>query len=329
MKEHPAKEPLAVLAIVGPTASGKSDLAVAVAREVGRRKLGGYSGAEIVSADSRQVYRGLDIGTGKVTRSEMRGIRHHLLDVADPRRAFTAEKYRRLALKAIAGIAARGNLPIVCGGTGFYIDALFSDGLPAAAPDPKLRARLSGKPPEELLALLKRADRARWETISANPSDCKNPRRIIRAIEVASAGKRTTRPPHERSDGQTYSVSYIGIRLPKEALAQRIHDRLAARLRRGMVAEVRRLHEHGLSWKRMDELGLEYRYLSRYLRGLTMKGAMAATLETGIRRYAKRQMTWFMRDPRITWLSRAATGRDLTKLIKSTIILPNRRDHLL
>ena len=317
-----------ILIILGPTASGKSGLAVRLAREAPRVR--GRSGrleigAEVISADSRQVYRGLDIGTGKITRREMRGVPHHLLDVADPRRRFTAERYRILARRAIVDILRRGKVPIICGGTGFYIDAALNESpFPNVPPNRALRKRLEKRPLKELLARLKRLDPNRWKDIDANPSDKENARRIVRAIEIAAhVSKRgwstnAVRPVVTTSQKRgtppsiaEYSTRYIGIKMPMDILRQRIRARLEKRLRSGMIAEVRRLHEPrlaanptgGLSWKRMDELGLEYRYVSRYLRSRMTKKEMVDKLAIEIGRYAKRQMTWFRRNPSIRWLT--------------------------
>lgn len=277
------KKPKLVV-ILGPTAAGKSALAVRLARRLN---------GEIVSADSRQVYRGLDIGAGKITRREMRGVRHHLLDVADPRKRFTAAEYKMLAERAIGDIADRGKLPIVCGGTGFYIETLADNILlPPVGPDEELRKKLSGKTAAALLPILRRIDPRRARTI-----DPRNARRIIRAIEIAAALGAVPRPRR----AARYDAIRIGITLPRAELKSRIALRLSARMRKGMIAEARRLHRRGLSWKRMEELGLEYRFLSRFLRGALQKSEMTEQLGAAIRRYAKRQMTWFRRDRRVRW----------------------------
>lgn len=280
-----------ILAIVGPTATGKSDLAVVLARK--------FNG-EIISADSRQVYRGLNIGTGKITRREMCSVRHHLLDVADPRRRFTVERYRKLAEAAITDIRARGKLPILCGGTGFYIQAVIDGAsLPDVPPNPRLRARLSHKSADELFAMLSRADAQRASDLKRT-SDWKNPRRLIRALEIVAALGKV--PP--RVSTPRHAVVMIGLSTSLPELRARIRDRLQKRLHLGMIAEAKRLHASGLSWKRMDELGLEYRYLGEYLQGALnaeRKQAMLEKLAIEIGRYAKRQLTWFRRDNRIHW----------------------------
>ena len=163
-----------LIAILGPTASGKSDLAVTLAKK--------FNG-EIISADSRQVYKGLDIGTGKITKKEMRGVKHYLLDVANPQKRFTASDYVLLVNRAIAQIVDKNKIPIICGGTGFYIDAILGEKqIPEVAPDPLLRKELENKTTQELFEILKKLDRERAENI-----DAKNPRRLIRAIEICEA----------------------------------------------------------------------------------------------------------------------------------------------
>ena len=277
-----------IIVVLGPTSSGKSDLAVQLAKKWG---------GEVVSADSRQVYIGLNIGTGKVTKREMAGVPHYLLDVASPKRKFSVAKYKRRAEKAIDDILKRGKVPIVCGGTGFYIQAIVDNlTFPEVLPDEKLRARLGKKTTDELFKILKGIDPRRAKEI-----DAQNPHRLIRAIEIAT---HLGNVPHLVVGlPNKYKVLEIGIKTDDEKLKKRIYDRLIARLRVGMLAEVKRLHERGLSWKRMEELGLEYRFLSRYLRGKVSKDEMIEQLNTAIWQYARRQKTWFKRDNRIKWFS--------------------------
>jgi len=273
-----------VLAILGPTASGKSALAVHCARK--------FNG-EVVSADSRQVYRGLDLGSGKITKKEMMGVTHHLLDTASPKTVFTVLQYRVKAERAISKIIRSGKLPIICGGAGFYIDAIiFGYGFPSVKPNPRLRKTLAHKDLPSLLSALKRIDVRRFRTI-----DKKNKRRIIRAIEIAqSLGKVPV-----LSSAPRYNALLIGIRVPKEELKKRIAKRLRSRLKKGMIEEVRTLLRRGVSFKRLHELGLEYRAIAMYLQGKIKKREMIAHLEKEIVRFAKRQMTWFRRNKKIIW----------------------------
>jgi len=274
-----------IVVIVGPTASGKSDLAVELAR---------HFDGEVISADSRQVYKGLDIGSGKITKREMRGIQHHLLDVASPKRVYTASHFKRDASKAIKGILSRGKLPIIAGGTGFYIDALIGDmALPEVAPDKKLRERLEKKSTKELYKALKRIDPKRAESIDAH-----NPRRLIRAIEIAT---KLGSVPSLRSRA-AYDALIIGIEVDKETLVQKIHTRIMVRLRKGMVAEARNLHTRGLSYKRMKELGLEYRLLARLLQREISRDKFVSILHSETKQYARRQMAWLKKNKSIRWI---------------------------
>jgi tRNA dimethylallyltransferase len=285
-----------VIVILGPTASGKSDLAVALAK-----KLNG----EVVSADSRQVYRGLDIGSGKITRREMRGVRHHLLNVASPGGLFTVARYRTLARHAVSDILKRGKLPIIAGGTGLYIDSLLYDTpLPEVAPNKKLRTQLEKKTVAQLYVRLKKLDPRRAGNI-----ENKNKRRLVRAMEIILS---TGKPVPELSERKpVYEAVKIGIVLKPADLKKRIHARLLRRLKQGMLKEVQRLRKSGLSWKRLDDLGLEYRYVSRFLRGLISRGEMIAAIEKESWAYARRQMTWWRKDKDIRWVK---NGREAMAL---------------
>ena len=275
-----------ILVIVGPTASGKSALAVTLARK--------FNG-EGISADSRQVYKGLDIGTGKITKKEMRGVPHHLLDVASPKKVFTAHDFLIHATQTVVDIVCRGKLPIVVGGTGFYIDALLGRiALPDVPANPKLRAPLKKKTVARLFSMLKKLDSRRAKAI-----DAKNPVRLIRAIEIAKAlGK----VPRAQPEPLPYKVQWIGIKPDDRTLRGKIHTRLLQRMKQGMVQEAKRLHKEGLSYKRMSELGLEYRYLALYLQKKITKPQLLDKIEQGNWHYAKRQMTYWRRNKDITWM---------------------------
>jgi len=275
-----------ILVVLGPTASGKSDMAVVLAKKFG---------GEVISADSRQVYRGLDIGSGKITKREMKGVPHYLLDVASPKRAFSVAEFKCLAEKKIEDILKRGKIPIICGGTGFYIQAIVDDLVfPEVPPNKELREKLTKKTTAELFKMLKKKDPRRAKEI-----DSKNPHRLIRAIEIAATIGKV--PYLDVGRPNKYDVLQIGIKTDDEKLKERIYTRLLVRMRTGMIAEVRHLHERGLAWKRMEALGLEYRYLSRYLRDKITKDEMIEQLNTATRQFAKRQKTWFKRDKRIKW----------------------------
>jgi tRNA dimethylallyltransferase len=286
-----------VLVIVGPTASGKSALGVELARR--------FNG-EVISADSRQVYRGLDIGTGKITKREMKGIPHHLLDVASPRKAFSAGDFAKMAQAAIREIARRGKLPIVVGGTGFYIDALFGRiTLPEVAPDAKLRARLSRKTAPQLFAMLKKADPRRAKAMDT-PSERNNKVRLIRALEIAAARGSTTTHPRGPLG---YEALWIGVERGDAELRTRINKRLKERLKKGMVKEAVRLHAEGLSYKRMRELGLEYRSLARFLQKEITREQLETELRGDIRRYARKQRSYWKRNKDIRWFDPKQTKK--------------------
>jgi len=292
-----------VLVIVGPTSSGKSALAVELAKK--------FNG-EVISADSRQVYRGLDIGTGKITTHEMHGVRHHILDIVPPTRLFTAHDFIVHGQKAIGNIAARGKLPIVAGGTGFYIDALLGRvTLPDVPANPKLRAKLEQKTAKQLFALLKKRDARRARSI-----DSHNKRRLIRALEIAHALGRV--PNISGLRNHYFDTLWIGIAPPMKVLEKKIAIRLSARMRQGMVAEAKRLHRKGLSFKRMLQLGLEYRALTHLLHDKITREQMVEGLSRDIRRYAKSQITYWKRNKEIRWFDPEQTPR-IAKLIRNWI----------
>lgn len=287
--------------VLGPTASGKSDLAVQLAQT--------FNG-EIISADSRQVYRGMNIGTGKITKKEMRNVPHHLLDVASPKKNFDVVQWKEKADSAINDIIKRGKTPIVCGGTGLYIKALVENiAYPDVPPDWKLRKKLEQKTTKQLFAVLKKLDPARAQTI-----DPHNPRRLIRAIEIV---KHTKKAVPEKKAEPRYNVLLLGITKTDAELKKRIRVRLLTRLKKGMVAEVKKLHDpsagRGVSWKRMEELGLEYKYLALFLQKKIDKKTMIETLEIKIGQYAKRQMTWFRAMPNITWITSKKEAANKTR----------------
>ena len=296
-----------IVVVLGPTASGKSDLAVKVAI---------HFNGEVISADSRQVYKGLNIGSGKITPEEMMGIPHHLLDVVSPAKIFTASDYSELAKKEIKNIIGHGKLPVICGGTGFYINALlYGNSFAPVPPDPKIRKQLKKISTEELAKKLAEIDPERFASI-----DIKNRVRLIRALEIVM----TTGQPIAKINPTTeYDTLKVGILWDKEDLDRRIELRLDHRLNDGMIEEVGRLKfpekGRGLSWKRLNDLGLEYRFISLYLKGDLSYDDMRAKLLTAIKQYAKRQMTWFKRDKKIIWLKpdELEKARELTeKFIK-------------
>ncbi len=290
-----------LIVVVGPTATGKSDFAVFLARKFN---------AETVSADSRQIYRGMDIGTGKITKKEMRGVPHHLLDVASPVSNFNVTKFKKLADRAIANIHKRGKLPILVGGTGFWIDAVaFNQNFPEVRPNKKLRARLNKLNAEKLFVMLKKIAPAR-----ANQIDRFNKVRLIRAIEIAKAGGNIV----PFNGPQKYQALFIGLDLPSGKLQEKIDKRLKKRLRKGMIKEVARLHKQGVSWKKLEAFGLEYRFVAQHLQNKITKAQMVQLLSYAIKHYAKRQRTWFKRNANIRWFdpTKKATAKSAVALVK-------------
>src|SRR3989344_3163218 len=280
-----------VIVILGSTASGKTKLAVRLAQR--------FNG-EIISADSRQVYRGMDIGTGKDLK-EYGAIPYHAIDIVSPRTRFTVEQYQRRAYRTIDDILRRGKLPILVGGTGLYISAVV-DGyqFPATASRKKqdaIRKRLDKKTLAMLLQELRLRDLATHNVI-----DKKNRRRVQRAVEIyyLSGRKKSDAAGKNQPD---YQFLQVGLRPTNDMLRRRISLRLQQRLAAGMVAEVRRLHRAGLSWRRLEDFGLEYRWIALHLQKKISRGQMVAGLDRAIRQYARRQMTWFKRDKRIIWVT--------------------------
>ncbi len=301
---------------MGPTASGKSDLAILLAKK--------YDG-EIISADSRQVYRGMDIGTGKVSRDKVEGhpkldlgsfysesIRHHLLDVASPKRTYNVTHFVRDAKRAIADIKKRGKTPIICGGTGFWIQALIEDNaFPAVKPNPELRKKLGKLSAEELFKQLKEQDPRRAETIDAH-----NKIRLIRALEIIETlGVVPPLTKNRESRIENRESIIIVLNPSQETLYKNIAVRLEKRMDLGMVAEVEKLRSDGISWKRLESFGLEYRYIALLLQNKISREEMMEQLEFEIRHYAKRQLTWLRRFEKTTPLHWIATSGEVEKFI--------------
>jgi tRNA dimethylallyltransferase len=290
-----------ILVIVGPTASGKTSLSIKLARALG---------GEIVSADSRQVYKELNLASGKVTKREMLRVPHRMLDVVSLKKRYSVAEYKRDAEKIINEIIACGKLPIIVGGTGQYIDAI-TKGLivPEVPPNHSLRKKLKNVQPEELYKTLRKLDPKRAKNI-----DKHNPVRLIRAIEIAQALGKVPK----LISGPKYSPIIIGIKIDSEKLKQNIHRRLISRIKSGMINEIKNIHNSGISWKKLEGLGLEMKYISLYLQKKLTKQEMLAQLETAILQYSKRQMTWFKRDKLITWVTNP--GPSLFLRIRSQLL---------
>ncbi|HPF86631.1 MAG TPA: tRNA (adenosine(37)-N6)-dimethylallyltransferase MiaA [Candidatus Limiplasma sp.] len=279
--------PGALVAVAGTNASGKSGLAVELARRFG---------GEIVSADSRQIFTGLDLGSGKITQAEMKGVPHHLLDVCEAGAFFSMADYQRMAYAAIDDILARGRLPFLAGGTGLYVDSV-TDGyvLSEVKPDLEYRAYLETFTTPQLYRML-------CEQLPGAMVDGHNRNRVMRRLEKFHAGDPGHSVPKPR-----YRVLKLGVTWPREVLCERIDERLRRRMADGMLAEVQGLLDRGVSPAFLRKLGLEYRYLSAYLLGeIQTEDEMLDELSRAIKRFAKRQMTWFRRDKTIRWLDMQA-----------------------
>ncbi|MFZ2153809.1 MAG: tRNA (adenosine(37)-N6)-dimethylallyltransferase MiaA [Candidatus Moraniibacteriota bacterium] len=297
-----------IIIILGPTASGKSSAAIRLAKK--------FNG-EIISADSRQIYRGMDVGTGKVTGSigtiipslpknlnkntvfVSEGVPHYMIDIVSPRTDFSVAKFKKRATRHIEDILKRGKVPIICGGTGFWIQSIVDDIIyPQVKPDWKLREKLEKQSLEKLLEKLKKLDPQRAKTV-----DIKNKIRLIRAIEICQAlgnvpainlGPKT----------KTYEFLQLGIEREKEILHERIKLNVTQRFNSGMINEVENLHNSGLSWKKIMSFGLSYKLIPLYLKGeISSQADLIEKIYLAEKQYAKRQLTWFKKDKRIKWLT--------------------------
>ena len=272
-----------VVAVVGTNASGKSALGIELARRYG---------AEIISADSRQVFRGLDLGSGKVTQEETQGVPHHMIDVREPGEFFSMADFQRMSYALIDEIRARGHLPMIVGGTGLYVDSVL-DGYQLSDKEPDLAYRA------ELETL---TTPALYEKLIALVPDVQveknNRNRVMRMLERLHDGD-TAAPGKQKR----YESLRLGVSWPRDVLRARIDERLERRLEQGMIEEVQGLLDRGVSREFLLGLGLEYRFITQYLTGeIPDRDEMLAKLAQAIKKFAKRQMTWFRRNPEIVWL---------------------------
>ena len=338
-----------IIVILGPTSSGKSDVAICLAKK--------FDG-EIISADSRQIYRGLDVGTGKIagalrsvilskacTQAKSKNlslqkvfisenIPHYMIDIVSPRTSFSAASFKKKADGIIVDILKRGKLPIICGGTGFWIKAIVDNiTYPEVKPDWKLRDKLSNKSAEELFLMLEKLDPERAGNI-----DAKNKVRLIRAIEICEKlGKVPSPQPSPKGRGsssssplgrgchvlmtgegsllksRSYDFLQIGIDIPKEKLHENIKKRLEKRFQAGMIEEVKKLKKQGLSFRKIQSFGLGYFWIPLYLQGKMSKEELFEKVYLAEKDYAKRQMTWFKRDKSIIWISNFKEAYNATK----------------
>lgn len=276
---------LKVVAIVGPTASGKTSLSITIAQA--------FAG-EVISADSRQIYIGMDIGTAKVTMEEMQGVPHHLIDLLHPNQIYTATNFKRDAADAITAITARGHLPIIAGGSFFYLDMLLGRMRPApVAPNPALRKQLETLSTETLFAQLKVKDAVRAKKIDEH-----NRRRLIRSLEIIET---LGHVPEVTTDESPYDVLTIGVTAEKETLRNNYEKRIIKWLNVGFIDEVDTLLSDGVSKERLAEMGFEYSLALLFKDGTYSEADFIQKFIEKNWQYAKRQMTWLKRDDTIEW----------------------------
>ena len=295
--------------ICGPTASGKTAVAVELCLAVG---------GEVVSADSMQIYRGMDIGTAKPNAGETRGVPHHLLGIAEPGEVYSVAAYREKAIEAIEDIFARGRNPVVCGGTGLYIDALTRPMGFSAQGDESVRgpleeiaSRNGGK--ERLHAMLREVDPESAERLHVN-----DVRRIVRALEIFQLTGKTLSEQRalDRARDGAYRGRLFGLDWPREELYRRIDLRVDQMMRQGLVDEVKALLEGGLTGLATSMQGIGYKEIARALSGECTMGEAVERVKQATRNYAKRQLTWFRRDERMVWIEAAGrSARDISREI--------------
>ncbi len=301
-----------IIAIVGTNASGKTGLGVYLASK--------FNG-EIVSADSRQVFRGMDIGTGKDLNEYKVGkkiIPYHLIDVIDPKEEFSLAQYQKLAYKAIDDILKRGKLPIIVGGTGLYAQAIVDEyDLAAIKPDKKLRQELEKMNADKLFKKLRELKFDFAEKL--NESDKKNKRRLIRYLEIIKGSSEEAGFTKGSSTFHgKYNTLLIGLTWSREILHKKIQKRLLERLdNKDMIREVKRLHQQGISWQRLEDFGLEYKFIAQYWQDKLDYDEMKEKLFRAIKQFAKRQMTWLRRWERqgakIHWIKNRGEAENLVK----------------
>ncbi len=299
-----------LLIILGPTSTGKTDLGMSLAKKIN---------GEIISCDSRQVYTGLDIGTGKLPSEEvlvqkskgswdLDGVKVWLYDLVDPKlQQFTVKDYIEIAEKKIEDIFNRGKIPIIVGGSGLYLKGLL-EGIPnlEIPLDKKLRKKLDKLSLKELQIKLQSLSVKVWEKL--NSSDRQNSRRLFRAIELVMMNPYAQEIQNSKLKSENYQILKIGLKAPREILNQRIDLRVLSRISQGMVKEAKNLYKKGLTFKRMKQLGLEYGVLADYLRGHINKEELIKRLKLKIHQYAKRQMTWFKKEKDVSWFDISEPG---------------------
>ena len=301
-----------LIIIAGPTATGKSDLAVALAKEIG---------GEVISADSVQVYRGLDIGSAKLTKEEMQGIPHHLIDVLNPEEPFNITLFQKMAKDAMAEIRSRGHVPILCGGTGFYIQSVLYDiEFAEENSGPSYREGL------EQAAAEGRAAELYEELMAVDPASCEkihpnNIKRVIRALEYYHE---TGRPISEHNVEQharkaAYDTAFFVLSDERAKLYERIDRRVDRMIEAGLVDEVRRLKDAGVPRQTTSMQGLGYKEIYAYLEGECSLEEAVDAIKSGSRHFAKRQLTWFHREPDAVWFDRSLYADPLSGILNEML----------
>ena len=293
-----------LLVIVGATATGKSNLAIKIAKK--------FNG-EIISADSRQIYRNLDIGTGKITEQEQKQVKHYMINIASVKKQYTVAQYTQQANKIIKKIWRQQKLPIICGGSPLYVISVI-EGLqfPKIKTNPKLRAQLAARPLTDLWQELKKLDPVR-----ANNIDSNNKRRIIRALEIIYTTEKPIQPLKKQP--LTSDILILSTQKSKEEIKHLIKTRLDKRLKQGMIKEVKKLKKQNISSKRLYDLGLEYRYINLYLDKKISYQEMYDTLYKKIIDFAKRQLTWFKKFPNVQYIN---NDKQAIKIVKRWLSKP-------
>ncbi|MBR5419746.1 MAG: tRNA (adenosine(37)-N6)-dimethylallyltransferase MiaA [Lachnospiraceae bacterium] len=283
-----------LIIIAGPTATGKSAAAVELAKRIG---------GEVISADSMQVYRGMDIGSAKVTKEEMQGVPHHLIDVLEPEEAFNITLFQKMATDAAEEIYSRGHVPIICGGTGFYIQSvLYGIEFTREETDLAYRAGLEELPADKLYEMLKAVDPASCEAIHAN-----NRKRVIRALEFyhETGQPISAHNAQERAREAAFDARFFVLTDERSVLYERIDARVDRMVEAGLVDEVKRLKERGIARTAVSMQGLGYKEIYDYLSGEYSLEEAVKRIKQGSRHYAKRQLTWFKRERDTIWLDRS------------------------
>jgi tRNA dimethylallyltransferase len=295
-----------IIAITGPSAAGKSALAVKLALFI-KRKFKNIKGAEIISADSRQIYKNLKIGTNIPSKREQKLVPHHLINFLDVKQKISVNQFKKKAEQIIKKMWKEQKIPIICGGSGFYWQAI-TDGFifPNVPPNKKLRKELNKKTCKELSLILKKYDKKRWKKI-----DKKNKKRLIRAIEIA---QKLGSVPLLKKRPLTAQILKLGLNIPKEKLKKNIEKRTKLMLRKGLIKEGKYLISRKMPAKEIKELGFEYWNVIRYLNGeIANQKELQEIINKNTIRYIKRQLTWFKKDKKIIWIENQKKAYKLTE----------------